>query len=93
MAICPDCRQEVTDTATTTCTRDHFELGGRPVSRIRCGDERRARTWYEYGECCDDCGVAIGGYHHRGCAVEQCPLCGDYAAVCRCWEYTRRKPV
>ncbi|MGE5617711.1 MAG: hypothetical protein ACM3US_00465 [Sphingomonadaceae bacterium] len=89
MATCPDCGSDVPQEATTTCTREHFDLAGRPVPRIRYGEERRARTWYEYEGRCDDCGVVVGGYHHRDCAIEQCPLCGDYAAVCRCWEYLR----
>jgi hypothetical protein len=42
---------------------------------------------YSYEERCDDRGVGVGGCHHRGCAIEQCPLRGDYAAVCHCWRH------
>lgn len=87
MAFCPDCRRDTAE--TTGCTRHCFELGGRPIPRIRYGDERRAPLGYSYSDCCDDCGVETGAHHHRDCAIEQCPLCGDYAAVCRCWSHLR----
>ncbi len=87
MAICPDCHGSVPDTGT--CTREHFELGDKLVPRIRYGDERRPPTFYSHNEQCDDCGVEIGGFHHRDCAIEQCPRCGDYATVCYCWGHTR----
>jgi hypothetical protein len=87
MAICPDCGRDVAEAAS--CTRGHFHLGTRMVPRIPYGDERRPPTWYSYDERCDDCGVEAGGHHHRDCAVEQCPLCGDYSAVCRCWNPMR----
>lgn len=89
MAICPDCGMEAGD-QTASCTREHFSLGNSLVPRIRYGDERRSLTWYEFEDRCDDCGVETGGVHHRDCAIEQCPLCGDYAAVCYCWNTVRR---
>ena len=91
MAICPDCGREVTDPAAKSCTRQHFRLANKLVPRIPYGDERRPAVWYSYSDHCDDCGVAEGGYHHRDCAIEQCPLCGDYAAVCHCWRFERGK--
>ena len=87
MAVCPDCGQDIT--AATGCTRQHFMLGKKPVPRIRYGEESRPPTWYSYNDRCDDCGVEMGAYHHRDCAIEQCPLCGDYAAVCNCWRHVR----
>lgn len=33
---------------------------------------------------CRDCGVAVGRVHHPGCAVEECPHCGDRYAACDC---------
>jgi hypothetical protein len=87
MAICPDCQRDITD--SLSCTREHFPLGNKLVPRIRYGDERRPPTWYSHEPHCDDCGVEIGGFHHRDCAIEQCPLCGDYAAVCNCWIHLR----
>ena len=87
MAICPDCERDIRE--ATSCARQHFELGKKLVPRIRYGDERRPPVEYSYTPFCDDCGVEVGGFHHRDCAIEQCPLCGDYAAVCHCWGYAR----
>ncbi len=87
MPICPDCRRDIAE--VTSCTRQHFQLGNKKIPRIRYGDERRPPVEYSYEERCDDCGVEVGGYHHRDCAIEQCPLCGDYAAVCHCWSHLR----
>ncbi len=87
MAVCPDCKREIEE--TVSCTRLHFQLGGRLVPRIPYGNESRAAVEYSYEDYCDDCGVEVGGYHHRDCTIEQCPLCGDYAAVCHCWEHLR----
>ncbi len=88
MATCPDCGREIE--GTTSCVRQHFRMGNRLVPRIKYGDERRAAVEYTFEERCDDCGVEIGGYHHRDCAIEQCPLCGDYVTVCYCWGHVRK---
>lgn len=33
---------------------------------------------------CRDCGVAIGGFHHALCCVEECPKCHGQAWGCSC---------
>ena len=33
---------------------------------------------------CPDCGVAPGGFHARGCDIEQCPYCGRQLLACVC---------
>jgi site-specific DNA recombinase len=87
VAICPDCQHDINE--IKSCVRQHFKLGNRKIPRIPYGDERRPALPYSYNDYCDDCGVETGGYHHRDCAIEQCPLCGDYTAVCHCWRHTR----
>ena len=31
---------------------------------------------------CDDCGAKVGHYHHPGCDVGRCPVCGQQALCC-----------
>ena len=33
---------------------------------------------------CRDCEAALGEIHHPGCAVEECPDCGDRYVECDC---------
>jgi len=35
-------------------------------------------------EHCPDCGVTIGEFHHEGCDIEPCPLCGLQYDGCDC---------
>lgn len=34
---------------------------------------------------CPSCGVKEGGYHHTGCMLEICPLCGKFWLSCHCF--------
>ena len=40
----------------------------------------------DYDTMCGDCNAKPGGYHHLGCAVERCPICGDQLISCDCWD-------
>jgi hypothetical protein len=31
---------------------------------------------------CHDCRAKVGHYHHPGCDVERCPVCGQQALCC-----------
>ena len=34
---------------------------------------------------CHDCGIERGGYHHPGCDMEGCPICGSQLLTCDHW--------
>lgn len=38
------------------------------------------------GARCHDCGIEQGGYHHEGCDMEPCPVCGEQFLGCDCAE-------
>lgn len=35
---------------------------------------------------CHDCNVKLGQYHHLGCDMERCPICGSQLIGCGCFD-------
>jgi hypothetical protein len=83
MVVCRDCAQEML--MEVSCLSHPIALGGRLLARVRWGDERESRKWRVHLPC-RDCGTPIGGVHHMGCCMEQCPACSKQAICCGCFE-------
>lgn len=81
MAECAWCGQEMT--ASVSCAVEAFHCGGRDFPRVRWGREPGWGPLAE-GERCFDCGTPLGGVHHPGCDIEQCPACRGQALSCGC---------
>lgn len=62
------------------CTCSEVIVNGKRYKRIKYGEEDF--PWPD--ERCHDCGAKIGQYHHAGCDVEQCPVCGGQLIGCGC---------
>ena len=76
MAVCPWCNQEMTTAAS--CGIEAFHRHGKHIPLPRY---RRKRGWPER---CGDCGVTVGGVHHPGCDLADCPVCGCQMFSCGC---------
>lgn len=79
MATCEFCGQEML--TAKGCSFSQLQTSdGKRYRRHKVGDE----GWYSKGERCGDCGALYGHYHHFGCDVERCPICGQQLIGCDC---------
>ncbi len=78
MTQCPACQQDMTTARSCTAAVE----GRVPYARFR--DFKDGTPLMELPERCHDCGVAVGGYHHALCDMEDCPACGGQAIYCGC---------
>ena len=79
MAVCEYCKKDMSDEATKSCSCNKQEMpNGKVVDRVPYDD-------YNSPGCrCHDCNVANGGFHHPGCDMERCPICGGQLIGCNC---------
>ena len=76
MAICDWCNKDMSDDKTTSCDENvKVDFGDGVKDPIRYGSENRA-NFGKNNTRCHDCNIVIGGIHHPGCDVEECPKCG-----------------
>jgi hypothetical protein len=77
MAKCGWCELDMAE--ATSCTVEVLHRDGEPVpmSPWGRGGAPRARR-------CGDCGVRPGGFHHPGCDLQSCPVCGGQMMTCGC---------
>jgi hypothetical protein len=79
MAVCEDCRQEMTQ--KLGCIKNPVVALDGVFDPIVFGSERRFPKAIQF---CGDCGAPRGGFHHRGCDMEQCPRCRRQLLSCGC---------
>lgn len=83
MAVCKDCKQEMLDPKTESCTHNALMVGDKEEFY------ERDTTYYDYNARCHDCGILNkpGNYHHYGCDMERCPKCGGQLIfACGCFD-------
>lgn len=79
-ALCIYCGED--KSAAATCVEVRVETAGDSLAPVSYGAEEQ--DWAGSGRRCHDCHVQPGGFHHPGCDVEQCPVCGGQAFWCEC---------
>lgn len=74
MAKCEYCGKEMSKSSGCDCII--FMMDGLSYKRtVFAGDKN---------EKCPDCGCHFGRYHHPGCRMEICPICGGQLLSCCC---------
>lgn len=97
MAICDWCYQEMSSNTTNTCTGNEFVEfpDGEKLPAIKytnVGLSRYVGVLDGYtnekiedsNQRCHDCNIQVGGYHHPGCDMEECPRCHGQLISCGC---------
>jgi hypothetical protein len=79
MVACPWCDEEMT--TAPSCTVGALHRGGREITMIPFGKEP---GWGRPRTRCGDCGVMPGGFHHPGCDLQRCAVCGGQMLSCGC---------
>jgi hypothetical protein len=85
MAKCNYCKQEMLDDNVNSCLFSKVKIKGKVYDRI---DVRDSDIEYGLvGKRCHDCNILVGkgNYHHYGCDMETCPVCGEQFGFCSCY--------
>lgn len=83
MAKCKYCGREMLTAHGCVCIP--IIHNGRKYKPIKVGAPGDSLEGVE-NAVCGDCGAHYGGYHHPGCDMERCPVCGRQLISCCCDE-------
>ena len=83
MAICEICGGEMLE--RVGCKIGICDCNGKSYPRIRFGAEKRFEDVFGEEDSCPDCLAPFGSFHHFGCDIEECPVCGEAIyGDCKC---------
>ena len=84
MAACKICNKDMLK--AKGCTPYALILGGLLRQRIKRNEKGDPMCGYPHENIprCHDCGCLDGEYHHLGCDMEACPVCGGQLFICDC---------
>jgi hypothetical protein len=90
MARCNFCEEDMLK--VDTCKKIPVAMIGDPTvilgDPIPYGSETRysgSQYWPpQAADKCHDCGAVVGGFHHPGCDMEECPKCRGQLISCGC---------
>ena len=75
MAICKICGGEMLE--HVGCKIGICNCNGKSYPRIIFGAEKRFEDVFGEDDICPDCFAPFGSFHHLGCEIEECPVCGE----------------
>lgn len=81
MAVCNCCNRDMMD--TYGCNYRPIVHHGKKYRPIKAGDPGDFYFDEKSGRC-GDCGAVAGHYHHVGCDLQRCPICGNQLISCGC---------
>lgn len=75
-SICRFCHRNMRDETVVTCSHNSYVVfpNGKVMDSVPHAKQER----------CHDCFVMESGFHHPGCDMERCPLCGRQLISCGC---------
>lgn len=81
MAVCNCCNRDMAE--TYGCDFKPIVHHGKKYRPIKVGDPGDFCFDNKTGRCAD-CGAVSGHYHHVGCDLARCPICGNQLLSCNC---------